>query len=312
MNEIPLLNGLGGARKISAAEAENIDLGPLTQLMGTWKSASISPTMIAQGWNTISVPGPHGFVFEVIPYTETLTFTPAIIAANKGPFVNGTEVIQQITGLIYEQAIFSACPPDKPCNTNFPEGVQIHAETGLLLNTGNPDGSFDIARLSTIPHGNSVLALGNSNISKNPGNDFFPKASTVPTNLDGSAITHLGFGYAEAITNPPGQFPNILNQADPNTFLKAALGDNVITDLTTLVMNTNNKDAGGGILNIPFIQANATATSLEAIFWIETLEGNPQLQLQYTQTINLVFPPTGTAIPVVWPHVTVNTLTKVA
>lgn len=310
MNESPLKNAIAGARKLSAKEAESVDLGPLAQLMGKWKSAPIANENIAQGWNTISVPGSHGFVFEVIPYTETLTFTPAVMAANKGPFVNGNEVVQQITGLIYEQAIFSACPADKPCNKDFPSGSQIHAETGFLLNVGNPEGGFNIARLSTIPHGNSVLALGNSQISKNPGDNFFPKASSVPTNLNGSAITHLGFGYAEEITNPPGQFPNIFNQVDPNTFLKTALGKNVITEMTTLVMNTNNKNAGGGILNIPFIQANATATSMEAIFWIETLEGNPQLHLQYTQTINLVFPPSGTAIPIVWPHVTVNTLIK--
>jgi len=36
----------------------------------------------------------------------------------------------------------------------------------------------------------------------------------------------------------------------------------------------------------------------------------PIPQLQYTQTINLVFPPTGSKEPINWPHVTVNTLTK--
>jgi hypothetical protein len=85
--------------------------------------------------------------------------------------------------------------------------------------------------------------------------------------------------------------------------------------MTTLDFSTKNTD--GGVLNIPFIQKNIKTTDMEATFWIEELP-NPVagqsniLQLQYTQTINLVFPPTGAKQMVVWPHVTVNTLRKMS
>jgi hypothetical protein len=49
---------------------------------------------------------------------------------------------------------------------------------------------------------------------------------------------------------------------------------------------------------------------MDATFWIEKIKGSSALQMQYTQTINLVFPPTGKAVPIVWPHITVNTLVK--
>jgi hypothetical protein len=77
-------------------------------------------------------------------------------------------------------------------------------------------------------------------------------------------------------------------------------------------MSTKNKS--GGILNIPYIENNIKATDMEAIFWIQQIAGLDSLQLQYTQTINLVFPGigiTGKPIPVIWPHITVNTLRKV-
>jgi hypothetical protein len=304
---------LKGARILTAEEAAGVDLGALAQLQGTWKSAPVNPKLIANGWNVISVPGvTGGFVYEVIPYTETLTFTPVVVADNRGPVARGSQVVQHITGLIYEQSIISACPGGAQCvKRGFPAGSQIHAETGFFLNVSNPNGGYDIARLGNVPHGNSLLALGHSAVKKNSGGNFIPVASPLPSNLDGSKVNELGFGYMEPITDNQ-HFPGIFNQGDPNSFLKSTLAGQTITSLTTLQMSTNNKDATGGILSLPFIQTNITTTSMAATFWIETLKGNPALQLQYTQTINLVFPPTGTAVPVVWPHITVNTLTKVA
>ncbi|MNE35482.1 hypothetical protein D3C80_1292430 [compost metagenome] len=77
-------------------------------------------------------------------------------------------------------------------------------------------------------------------------------------------------------------------------------------------MSTNTPDADGGILNIPFIQTNVNATKMDATFWIENMKGSKFSQvLQYSQTINLVFPATGSAQPIVWPHITINSLVKV-
>jgi len=64
---------------------------------------------------------------------------------------------------------------------------------------------------------------------------------------------------------------------------------------------------GGGILNIPFVTANANASQLDAVFWIETVPGGPGVsfvQLQYTQTVTLNFE------GIQWPHITLATLLK--
>jgi hypothetical protein len=285
--------------------AAAIDLGPLAQLKGKWTSSG------KLGWNVISVPGPanpDGFVLEVIPYSEELTFTPVVQAGNRGPFEsNGTEDNQSITGLLYQQIIKSECDTPFCAQRGFSAGQEIHAERGLLLFIQNFNSGFDIARLSVIPHGNSLLAMGQSFNTPPANNNFFGTALTAPTTLAGIPIPGYGadqFGHS--------QFPEF-NQNDPNTFLQSTLGEQTIKAMTTLVFSTANED--GGILNIPFITDNVKATQMHGIFWIETIQGlggNPDfLQLQYTQTINLVFPPTGKTTPVIWPHVTINTLKKI-
>ncbi len=66
-----------------------------------------------------------------------------------------------------------------------------------------------------------------------------------------------------------------------------------------------------GIVNIPFVVANANATQMDAIFWIEkvtnpTLPDQHYLQLQYVQRVILDF------AGLHWPHVSVATLIKTA
>jgi len=291
-----------------AASAINIDLGPLTELQGRWVGEA------NMGWNVISVPSVDGFAFEVIPYREELTFTPVVVALNRGPIdANKQQEDQFITGLMYEQLIYSTCKTEYCKSRGFGELIDgkpnvIHAETGFFLYVHNFHEDFPIARLATVPHGNSVLALGTFETKVPPTNDFFDKVSVLPTRVDGR---QLPLDYHDKITRQP-QFPNVFDQLNPNSFLRSTLGNSKIQRMTTLKMSTKNES--GGILNIPFIQHNINTTFMDAIFWIETLEtddGRQKLQLQYSQSINLVFPSGGTTTQINWPHVTISTLQKV-
>lgn len=286
-----------GVRVLKTADATQVDLGPLASLVGTWTS----PETNNQGWNVIAVPGPQGFILEVIPYKETLTFSPVVVAGNRGPFVNGEEQVQNIVGLLYEQSIISVCDTEVCNERGFANGTEIHAETGLFLYLSNETNDYDIARLSTIPHGNSLLALGTSTQSPNPGNAFIPDNSTIPFPNPKPGM----FGYFDPY-GQPFAFPNFATN-NPNMFLQKAISEQTITALTTLNFSTG--FGTGGVLNIPFIQKNINTTRVDATFWIETL-ADGSLQLQYSQDISLLFPPTGSDVIVTWPHVTINTLTK--
>ncbi|MBB5394773.1 heme-binding protein [Mucilaginibacter sp. AK015] len=314
------LNRFGmGASFVPAETLNEIDLGPLKQLVGEWESVILTQTdekgvskPLASGWNVISVPGVPKFTFEVIPYKENLKFsTVAVHAGNRGPVLNGTQFDQEIFGLFYEQQIVSMCDTDFCNSRGFGKDTVIHAETGLLLYVSNINGGYNIARLGTIPHGNAILALGKSAQANNPGTDFFEVISALGVNLDGSIPAMLG--YNDQISGIP-QFAEF-QQVHPNTFLKSTLdtivGSGSVTDMTVLSMSTSHPDATGGILNIPFIQSNVTATSMDATFWIENISGGSEPEiLQYSQTINLVFPSTGTVTPIIWPHITISTLKR--
>lgn len=316
------LNRFGmGARFVPAALLTEVDLGPLKQLVGEWESVPLTSTSpdgvvqsLAAGWNVISVPGGTNFVFEVIPYKENLKFSAvAVQAGNRGPVLNGTQFDQEIFGLFYEQQIVSVCDTEFCNSRGFSNGTVIHAETGLFLYITNYNGGFSIARLGTVPHGNALLALGASSETENPGTKFFPSISAKGVNLDGSALAMLG--YNDQIIGIP-QFKEF-NQVDPNIFLQSTLetivGSGSITSMTTLDMSTQNPDATGGILNIPFIQSNVTATTMDATFWLENITGGSETELlQYSQTINLMFPPVGTVTPIIWPHITISTLRRMS
>lgn len=284
-----------GIQVFKANNDQNIDLGPLTQLVGKWGSTETPQT----GWNVIAVPGPSGFILEIIPYKEILTFSPVVVAGNRGAFVNGQEEVQNIVGLMYEQSVISTCTLDKCADRGFSAGTEIHAETGLFLYLPGKDGGFDLARLSTIPHGNSVLAMGNSSVVQNPPNTFIPEISSIPFPNPGL------MGYSEEYTLQK-DFPNF-NAANPNQSLTEDISDKTIASMTTLDFST--KRGTGGILNIPFIQKNIDTTRMDSTFWIETMTDGSEL-LQYSQNIFLDFPPTNSKVMVTWPHVTVNSMTR--
>jgi hypothetical protein len=314
------LNRFGmGARFVPAEVLTEIDLGPLKQLVGEWESVVLTTTdpngvtqVTPSGWNVISVPGGSNFVFEVIPYKENLKFSAvAVQAGNRGPVLNGNQFDQEIFGLFYEQQIISVCDTDFCNQRGFGKDTVIHAETGLFLYISNYNGGFNIARLGTVPHGNALLALGSSSEHTDPGTDFFSELSAVGINLDGTAPSQLGYNDQIIGKKQFEEFP----QVDPNIFLKTTLetivGSGSITNMTTLDMSTQNPDATGGILNIPFIQTNVTATSMDATFWLENISGGSETELlQYSQTINLVFPAVGTVTPIIWPHITISTLKR--
>lgn len=255
--------------------------GPLTDLIGTWVGT--------KGWNLVAVPNQNGgFTLIVAPYTETLTITPL-----STPTPNrGEKIIQQVPTLMYHLSIHDS-----------QTGSLMHAENGTWLLVPNCPSDFSIARLASIPHGDSLLALGTTSVTEGP--PVIPEIDTLP--ISGPATPD---GYTEVYIEPgpPGFY-----KRNPNIVLIEDIKGQEIISTTNLFVSTANQ---GGINNIPFVTQNANTTKFEANFWIETVV-NPQtgatyLQLQYSQTTILEFLPQfgnpGQLIQ--WPHVNINTLVK--
>jgi len=299
---IPLLAPGGGNNN----PAELAALGPLAGLIGTWVSGRT-------GYNVMPLPqatAPNGFILKNLAYYEVMTFS-----AIQGKVTNrgGVEEQESYT-LFYEQRVFFADGPQ--ANT------LVHAENGawLLMATaqqgqGPLDGAptipsppapspippqnpaQQIVKQVSVPHGNCVLALGDYN--EFAGAPDIPEVNTLP--IDAPPAFDGPYG-----TNMPGN-PNI----NPNIVLQEAL--NALAGQGLSVVNTIefnvDSDNSGGVHNIPFEMAHANVPRYASRVWLETLS-NGQLMLQYSQNISLNIPlSAGTFL---FPHITANTLTKVA
>jgi hypothetical protein len=270
---------------------------------------------MGSGFNLISLPDKHEnkpFRLKLSATHETLTFTP--IGA---PIPNRGSAQDDIAflGLHYFQQVSDAI-------TNEAR----HIEPGLWLNlpmTTAPEQPATVARLGTIPHGDSLLAQGS--FLTIDGGPQIDTVDSTPFTLDpatGARQNDTNPAYLAPFTSaalPPGIPDGSI--ANPNLVLSNAItGQNIVKTVVMFVSATpvggingtpiappSESNDVGGIVNIPFVVTNANANSFSAIFWIETIEnsdGTQFLQLQYTQTVILDF------IGLKWPHISVATLVK--
>lgn len=308
-------------RRIEQASTDDAELGPLSQLPGTWSN---EPGLPGRGWNMIALPfggpaaPPFNYRLLLNQYNEQLKFTLIDSGVpNRGIRVGSggvEEADQFVVTLDYVQSINQIKADDFPESGLAGEFNQaIHHEPGLWLNMTNEitDG-INIGRLASVPHGDSLLALGSSEVLDGP--PVIPNYSGLPiggpTDLNNP---YLG-PYKHFHDNP---FEDLFDPVSPNDLLKAAnQGVNIVRTTKLEVDTTVNS---GGIHNIPFIVKQANAAEMKSIFWIQELEetdneGRPKLRLQYFQTVILDFFGRRDGGPslIRWPHVSINTLEKVS
>lgn len=325
------------------------DLGPLALLPGLWRAEGT-------GWNMIALPfqgspaTPSPFKFRVLmnQYDEQLKFTFVDDdVPNRGLERLGVIGSDQfVVTLDYEQKIAQIAADDRPDGgiLKGDPGLGIHHEPGLWLYETNrrskddhikegvvSELELDVARLAAIPHGNSVLALGRSQVHE--GMPEIPPLSGLPSgqfedvrpsspDYDFKTDPYLA-PYKHYIDNPfmgtvggGGGFPGF-SPADMNEILRFANQRLDIVRTTTLTVDTNRKS--GGITNVPFSVREAEPVTMKSTFWIQELAakdefGNPRLRLQYSQVVMMhFFHPREDEFPgrAVWPHISIATLEKV-
>lgn len=306
-----------GRRMKEVAQRGDDDLGPFAQLPGKWGNAPGTP---ASGWNMISLPyaqpgGPLDYRLLLNRYSEVLTFDLVDKAvANRG-ILRGdpiTETDQFVVTLDYEQAITQVAAADFPESGHAgAPGQGIHREPGLWLHVKNqcPDG-IDIARLSTIPHGVSVMALGTSRVISGP-----PTIPAIHGLVEG-ATTDLDHFYLSPYKHfRDAPFEGVFDPVEPHKVLMAANEGVEIVKTTELQVDTT--VSTGAISNIQFVTQQATSSRMKSTFWIQELaekdaQGDPMMRLQYLQVVMLDFFPRLDGIPGLmgWPHVSANTLVR--
>lgn len=316
----------GTPREIEIAQQNDEILGDLKLLPGIWKNTE---ELNGRGWNMIALPFiSPGFKFNyrllVNQYNETLSFTIADkFVKNRGidTAAPATNTDQAIVALDYEQAIKQVAAADFPDSGGLvgAAGLPIHHEPGLwLVMSQVEDGRNDISRLATIPHGDSLLAIGTGN--QFGGRPKIPEINGLPS---GASRTMIDDGYLQPYdhfdANPfkgivtTQDFPGF-NPKHPHRLLEGDLPGTVVKT-TELKVSTTTES--GGILNIPFIEKQANAVQMNSTFWLlelaEQRDGKPRVIMQYLQVVMLDFFPRGDNLPGMarWPHVSINTMERV-
>lgn len=332
-------------RRRETATPGEPSLGPLKHLPGLWKNTwtageSRAPPLSGRGWNMIALPFIAGAArpapdYRILMnrYNEELRFREVDKGVpNRGVIRDQrSNRTQKIVALDYEQVIRALVGADFPRSAAVPPPTNpdgdlaggrcadatgercpvIHHEPGLWLNILDFEADdVDIGRLGTIPHGNSVLALGRSQAPR-AGAPQIADVSVLP--LGGPA--NMDHPYlAPYVHFRDAPFDGLFNVLEPGALLRRSTPANVVTT-TTLAVDTTL--ASGGVVNIPFIRRHADVTSMRSTFWIMELDerdarGDPVFVLQYMQVVMLAFFDRFDGAPglIQWPHVSFNTLRR--
>lgn len=278
-------------------------LGVLRDLPGFWQGTGFS--LIARP--SFSKQAKNGLFLQLNLLRETIEFTPiGSPVFNRGSMQDDIAIY----GVTYLHRV-----------TDDTSREALHIEPGMWLNipaTTDPKADASIARLGTIPHGNSLCTVGFSEQAVFDRIPDIPKANTVPFAIGSQQpLAQVKNPLEEYDLSIPSDFrssplPAAITQAlvdDPNQMLRDTLKQQVECEGMTLksIIRLITSAEAGGVANIPFITHNADAPALQSVFAIETViddKGSEFMQLQYSQTALINF--RGKSFP----HVTVGTLIK--
>ncbi len=254
-------------------------------------------------------------LYEIVKFDDERDVALPATAPNRG-----SSDLQVPTALFYEQQVYFAEGPgsDPPGIVHVENGAWLNLETGDKLvgpyppppGTGihlqkpnQQPANITIAKQMSVPHGNSILALGSFD-SPASGTLAIPdSASTLPTpkGLDTKPYTTV---IAESPDNY--QNPSVELTQNPNLALQKGVAALKPNSWIHWAVSTGNQ---GQTMNIPFEKRAANVTAYSADYWLLSTDGGKQYDhLAYSQNITLVLL-IGTA-HYTFPHVTTNIVTK--
>lgn len=305
-------------------------LGELADLEGKWEG---------EGFNMLAVPdpskGPRDYRIIAQKFKETLEFNRITeLAPNDGVPNRKLNLTQFVSAVEYTQHVVDM------------EGNAIHHENGLwLMLDDRGAGASKIARQSSIPHGNSLLAPGQTFVFG--GAPIIDQACVLPSTskqkiaqkMQGGmsleqacaeVVAEEACGYLQPYAEADAEFKRqgVDYFLNPNKFLTDHNQGLNISSTTVFQLDTHNES--GGVINIPFfnppqpgqpVQNAITCPALSSVFWVNTVknaDGSESKELQYTQDTTIEFfeanPNRSASEPlhlIEWPHLDVANLKKV-
>ena len=298
INEVPFNPEVAAPKVADNAPA----LGPLKGFKGTFLGRGFNTIFRPQNSSTptdLPVPQPNSDnILELNLTIESLSFSNSLGAVPNRGEAQGDIFLN---GVPYLQSISDVTDPANP--------TPIHLEPGLWVivppTTDPSETESTVARMASIPHGTTINAqgtfltvAGGPQINQvditpfpigNPGGRIpFPSQQVAAS---GTARIPQDLSVAPAITQ------DLLD--DPNTLLRNHIAGMTILSTNVLLIDTQQSAVlGGGTDNIGFLVGdgagpNANAIEMSAIFWVETVQADiqvDQLGAGYSLDVSPVVP----------------------
>jgi hypothetical protein len=271
-------------------------LGPLEAFKGTFLGRGFNTIFRPQNSSTpteLPVPQPDSDnILELNLTIESLSFSDSLGAVPNRGEVQGDVFLN---GVPYLQSISDVTDPANP--------TPIHLEPGLWVivpSTTHPsETGSTVARMASIPHGTTINAQGT--FFTVPGGPQINKVDITPFPI-GNPSARIPFPSQQAAAGGTARIPQDLSAApaitqdlldDPNTLLRNQIAGMTILSTDVLLIDTQSAETGGGTDNIGFLMGdaagpNANAIEMSAIFWVETVQAEIQVdQLEAGCSLNV-------------------------
>jgi len=328
------------------------------------------PQVTAPSWRPGTPQAQYGgFILKNFSFTETIRFNGSIDPKDAGPGHYDPEALavsasapnrggtytQSAHAIFYDQQVRFAEGPD--------DGKIVHVENGAWIHFGSEaqlkgpyenNGAFDdkqilrqspyvqIAKQISVPHGNSVLALGNVDLyagecvdsedkAGQNANSIIPGAPVIPDALPPypEAIESTPFPEPAGIATDPRfdpyatkldlldrfENPNEKWALNPNYPLQLAV--QMITPVRHIHWRVTTLPLFGGdaaVTNVPFEDRKSEVTEYWAEYWLMAKECEDFNYLAYNQTIlmemDISLDEGQSFRRYIFPHVTTNVVKK--
>lgn len=300
-------------------------------LIGTWMNKAFPGAASGEGseanplsYNVMPLPqSPPDYILKNFTYYETVKFDSNDDVALPATAPNrGKDSLQVPTALFYGQQVYFADGPGKGAIVHVENGAWLNIETGdklvgpypppnippatgpgIVLDDPNKQPSnLTIAKQMSVPHGNSILALGSFTgpVDGAPTIADAPSVLPTPAGLDTTPYT-TKLDQTDDYQNPR---PDLT--ANTNKPIQDAIGLIKPDKYFSWIVSSGNQ---GQTINIPFEKRESQVTAYEASYWLLSNDGGKSYPyLAYTQNISLKFTING--VPYNFPHITTNVVTK--
>lgn len=308
-------------------------------LIGSWKNINIpaedNQSALGSEANPLSynvMPLPEkggngvGFILKNFTYYEKLYINNENNVAAPATAPNRAGSYQQnVQAWFYSQQVRFAEGPGKDKVIHEENGAWLDLKTAPQkkgpYNKGDDITPQDdvpaqpediaIAKQMAVPHGNSILSLGQV-FDITEGEPDIPNASAYPTNTQDEEVPKAFKAvYDEEFSGLMNyQNPNVSYTKNPNAPIQQAAGLIKPSHYKKWHVTTKQLEHGqGAILNIPFAKISTDVTEYEATYWLLSNDGGINYDyLLYTQNISMKINIRG--VDYNFPHITCNALTR--